>query len=149
MARSVFFSFHFDRDSWRVGQVRNSNVIKEFPKSTYVRDKAAWETVKRKGDPAIQAWIDQQLRGTSMTVVLIGNQTANRRWVKYEIRKSIELGHGLLGIDISKIKNVMGQTDETGVNPLPSGYKRYAWNNDKGAENLARWIEQAARDAGL
>jgi hypothetical protein len=69
MARSVFFSFYFDRDSWRVGQVRNSNVIKEFPKSTYFRDKAAWETVKRKGDPV----------ATRHHLVLVPHRTPRRR----------------------------------------------------------------------
>ncbi len=36
--------------------------------------------------------------GTSVTCVLIGSQTANSRWVKYEIEQSIEKGNGLLGI---------------------------------------------------
>ena len=111
-------------------------------------DKAQWEQVKRNGDGAIKRWIDNQLNGCSVTVVLIGKETANRRWVKYEIQKSIELGKGLIGIDISKIENRDGETDSTGVNPLPTGYKRYLWNNDNGRKNLGNWIEQAARDAG-
>jgi hypothetical protein len=149
MARKVFFSFHYDRDAWRVGVVRNSNVIKEFPKSTYYHDKAEWESIKRQGDAAVQRWIDAQLSGTSVTVVLIGQETASRKWVKYEIAKSIELGHGLIGVKINKIENSRGETDSDGANPLPGGYKVYLWNNNKGAENLARWIEQAAQDAKL
>jgi hypothetical protein len=35
--------------------------------------------------------IDNALKGTSVTAVLIGAQTASRRWVKYEIDKSVEL----------------------------------------------------------
>jgi len=56
--------------------------------------------------------VDSQLEGTSVTVVLVGEKTCNSRWVKYEIRKSIERGNGLLGIDISKIKDLQGNTSE-------------------------------------
>lgn len=142
MARKVFFSFHYDRDSWRVSQVRNCNVVSGYDKNPFL-DRAKWETVKRSGDAAIKRWIDEQLKGTSVTVVLVGRETASRRWVKYEIAKSIERGKGLLGIDISKIRNQAGETDETGTNPLPRGYPYYRWNKDDGRSNLARWIEAA------
>lgn len=147
MARKVFFSFHYARDAWRVGQVRNSNVITNLDKSPFY-DKAEWESIKRNGDQAVKDWIDSQLSGTSVTVVLIGAETASRKWVKYEINKSIELGKGLLGIDISKIKDRNGETDPTGANPLPAGYPVYLWNKNNGAENLGKWIEAAAIKAG-
>ena len=148
MARHVFFSFHYDRDSWRVSQVRNCNVISGFEKPPFY-DKAGWESIKRQGDQAIKNWIEAQLKGTSVTVVLIGKETASRKWVRYEIERTIALGKALIGIDISKIKNQRGETDETGSNPLPSGYKKYLWFNDDGIENLGKWIELAAREAGL
>lgn len=147
MARKVFFSFHYARDAWRVGQVRNSNVITNLDKSPFY-DRAQWETIKRQGDQAIKNWIDNQLRGTSVTVVLIGKETASRRWVKYEIQKSIELGKGLLGINISGIKDRDGSTDTMGQNPLPASYPLYKWNASNGAANLGTWIEQAAVKAG-
>lgn len=147
MARKVFFSFHYARDAWRVAQVRNSNVITNLEKSPFY-DKAEWESIKRNGDQAVKNWIDNQLSGTSVTVVLIGAETASRKWVKYEISRSIELGKGLLGIDISKIKDRNGETDPTGANPLPAGYPVYLWNKNNGAENLGKWIEAAAIKAG-
>lgn len=58
-------------------------------------------------------------------MVLLGTKTASRRWVKYEIAKSVELGKGLIGIDISKITDHSGNTSATGINPLPSGYPMY------------------------
>jgi hypothetical protein len=142
MARKVFFSFHFERDAWRVAQVRNCNVVSGYDKNPFY-DKAQWEQIKKKGDDAIKRWIEQQLKGTSVTVVLIGQETSKRRWVKYEIKRSIELGKGVIGIDISKIKNALGHTDETGINPLPLDYPYYAWNRDKGRDNLSKWIEAA------
>lgn len=144
LARKVYFSFHFDRDSWRVGQVRNCNVVSKYEKNPFY-DKASWEAIKKKGDAAVQKWIDQQLRGTSVTVVLIGKETASRRWVKYEIRQSVALGKGLIGIDISKIKNHAGVVEASaGANPLPAGYRVYLWNKNDGPRNLGTWIEAAA-----
>ena len=147
MAGKVFFSFHYERDAWRVAQVRNSNIITNLDKNPFY-DTAEWESIKRNGDQAIKNWIDRQLQGTSVTVVLIGAQTASRRWVQYEIQKSIELGKGLIGVHISGIKDQYGNTDKLGVNPLPSGYPVYKWNASNGAVNLGRWIEDAAIRAG-
>jgi hypothetical protein len=67
--------------------------------------------------------------------------------VKYEIEKSKALGHGLLGIDISKIRDLKGNTSER-CGKLPNGYPFYLWNNDKGYENMGSWIEAAAKAAG-
>ena len=147
MARKVFFSFHYDRDAWRVAQVRNCNVVAQYDKNPFY-DKAEWQTIKRQGDAAIRNWIEKQLSGTSVTVVLIGRETSTRPWVKHEIKRSIELGKGLIGIDISKINDRNGNTDDTGVNPLPAGYRVYLWNTESGRENLGRWIEEAAAKAG-
>jgi hypothetical protein len=59
-----------------------------------------WEEVKHKGQKAIQAWIDNNLYGRSCTVVLIGNLTADRKWIDYEIKKSWESGKGGYTADI-------------------------------------------------
>jgi hypothetical protein len=56
-------------------------------------------------------------------------------------------GNGLLGIDISKIKDFNGNTTER-CGRLPAGYSFYLWNNDNGYENIGDWIEKAAKDAG-
>lgn len=147
MARKVFFSFHYARDVWRVAQVRNSGVVTNLEKTPFY-DKAEWESIKRQGDAAIQRWIDAQLAGTSVTVVLIGQETASRRWVGYEIQKTIQLKKGLIGVHISGIKDRNGETDNLGSNPLPPGYPVYKWNHNNGAANLAKWIEEAANKAG-
>src|SRR5262245_22184528 len=98
MARRVFFSFHHEGDIKRVGQVRNSWLTKpEHGDAGYV-DAAAWESIQRRGDEAVKRWIAAQLDGTSVTVVLIGAETADRPWVLYEIVESHNKGNGLLGI---------------------------------------------------
>lgn len=112
-------------------------------------DSAEWEAIKKSSDDAVKKWITEQLKGTTVTVVLIGKETSTRKWVQYEIAKSVELGKGLLGIYIHKIENASKETDEAGDNPLPSGYPTYLWYKDDGRENLGKWIEKAATAAGL
>ena len=103
MARRVFFSFHYDRDIFRVSQVRNSGVVtSKYQESGFI-DHASWESLKKQGDEAIKRWINGQLDGASVTVVLIGAETYGRQWVGYEIQRSIEQGKGMLGIYINRL----------------------------------------------
>ncbi len=145
MARKAFFSFKY-KDVSRAMVVRKSWVTQGKEAAGFI-DAADFEEVKRKGDTAIKNWIDKQLEGTSVTVVLVGEKTCSSRWVKYEIKKSIEIGNGLLGIDVSKIKDLQGDTSER-CGKIPEGYKFYLWNNDDGYKNMGDWIEKAAKDAG-
>ena len=143
--RKVFFSFKYD-DVSRAMVVRNSWVTKGKEAAGFI-DAADFENIKRQGDTAIQRWIDNQLTGTSVTVVLVGQRTCNSRWVRYEIEKSIEIGNGLLGIDISKIEDLQGNTSEL-CGEIPKGYSFYLWNKHDGYKNMGDWIEKAARQAG-
>jgi len=158
MARRTFFSFHYERDVWRACQVRNSWVTKDRESAGFW-DAAAWEEVKKKGEEAIQKWIDDQLSGTSVTVVLIGAETAARPYVGYEIKQSHNKGNGILGLYIHNLKDSNSKTDVMGSNPLANWhiereggktllsdlYPTYDWVNENGRENLGAWIEAAAK----
>lgn len=145
MARKVFFSFKYE-DVSRAMIVRNSWVTQGKESAGFI-DKADFEAVKKKGDQAIKNWIDNQLEGTSVTVVLVGEKTCSSKWVKYEIEQSIKRGNGLLGIDISKIPDFQKNTSER-CGQIPKGYDFYLWNKDNGYKNMGGWIEKAAKDAG-
>lgn len=80
MARKVFYSFHFKPDNWRASQVRNMGVIEG---NAPVSDNE-WEEIKKGGDEAIESWINDQLSGKSCAIVLIGENTAGRKWIEYE-----------------------------------------------------------------
>jgi len=161
MARRVFFSFHYERDAWRAGQVRNSWVTRDRESAGFW-DAASWQEVKKKGDDAIERWIDRELNGTSVTVVLIGAETADRKYVGYEIKESYRKGNGIIGVHIHSIKDSTGNTDLRGKNPLANWlvetdqekiylsdlYPTYDWVNDNGYTNLGNWIEAAAKKAG-
>ena len=146
MLRRVFFSFKYKQDVSRAMVVRNSWVTQEREAAGFI-DASDFEKLKRQGDTAIKNWIDKQLEGTSVTVVLVGEKTCSSRWVKYEIEKSIEKGKGLLGIDISKIKDLQGNRSER-CGQIPKGYEFYLWNNDDGYNKMGDWIEKAAKEAG-
>ena len=146
MARRVFFSFQYGNDVSRAMVVRNSWITQGKEAAGFV-DAADFEEIKERGDQAVKDWIDEQLNGTSVTVVLVGSKTCDSKWVKYEIKKSKEIGNGLLGIDVSKIKDLQENTSER-CGKIPTGYKFYLWNSDDGYKNMGDWIEEAAEDVG-
>lgn len=145
MARRTFFSFYYDDDVWRASNVRNSGALK--PEEIEFIDASLWEKAETEGDAAIKKLIDGALANSSVTCVLIGANTASRRWVKYEISETIRVGHGLFGVHIYRIKDKDGKESTQGANPLPAGHKTYLWNKDKGAENLGKWADAAYAQA--
>ena len=162
MPRRVFFSFHYERGIWRASQIRNSWVTKKDREAAGFWDAASWEEVKKKGEDAIKRWIDNNLEGTSVTGVLVGAETNDRKYVDYEIEQSRKRGNGLLAIYIHKMKDVNGRTDVKGANPFDfwhatvNGekkyyskiYSTYDWVDDNGYDNLGDWVEKAAKNAG-
>jgi hypothetical protein len=114
MARKVFFSFHYSRDVRRIVQVRNSWVVRRAGEAQPFYDKAEFEQAKKRAG-GIEAWIEAQLKGTSVTVILFGAETFDRPWVRHEIKRSYELGKGILAIDIHRIKDPQLGVDVQGV----------------------------------
>ncbi|SMM99049.1 hypothetical protein SPONN_232 [uncultured Candidatus Thioglobus sp.] len=120
--RKVFFSFAWE-DIWQVNQVRNSWVTQGNYKYAGYTDKAEIEKLKLQTDKAIKKWIDKQMHGTSVTCVLIGQNTNNSKWVEYEIQQSRKQNKGIVVIYIHNVKNNKGVTSNIGENPL-SFYKK-------------------------
>lgn len=158
MARRVFYSFHYELDNWRASQVRNIGIVKGNRAATGNE----WEAVKRGGDRAIERWIQEQLYGKSCTVVLIGEKTASRKWIRYEIRESWEQGRAVLGIHVHQLKDRYGQQCAKGANPfqrvtvdglnLADAVKTYDpawfWGGSQSTystieQNISDWIEEA------
>jgi len=145
MARKVFFSFHYQRDLWRVNVVRNSSVVEGVAAAGF-HDASLWEEAKRNGDGAIKRLIDNGLNGTTVTVVLLGLETANRKYVTYEIEKSIARGNGILGVRISNIKDKDGRIDPPGEVPAALtkvGAPVYTYEYGK----IGEWVEKAYKKA--
>lgn len=111
---SVFYSFHFSNDVMRVQQVRHIGSI-EGNSPVSAND---WETVKRKGDKAVENWIDENMKYKRCVIVLIGSDTATRKWVKEEIRKAWIAKKGLFGIYIHNLRCPRTGTCRKGDNPF-------------------------------
>jgi hypothetical protein len=158
MARRCFYSFHYKPDNWRVSKIRNIGVV-EGNKAASDND---WEKIVEGGDVKIKKWIADQLQGRSCTIVLIGANTAGRKWITYEISESWNKSMGVVGIHIHNIADSNDKQSSKGGNPLyhvafkksgkrlstiaetydpprttSSGVYKYI------AENIEDWIEEA------
>ena len=162
MARRVFVSFHYDNDINRSMTVRNSWVTQGKEIAGFI-DKAEFERVKRQGERAVHNWIDKQLEGTSVTVVLIGAETLNRPFVQYEICQSLQRNNGVIGVYIHGIRDmVTRQTSSRGIAHTIIGWYSdgrpayfdevcdgiYDYTTQNGYNNLGIWIEAAAQKHG-
>lgn len=114
---NVFYSFHYeDVGNFKANIIRNSSRLRCY--EGLLTDKSIWEEFKAKSDFLIKNRIDNSpLKDCDVTVVLIGQGTHERRWVKYEIIKSIEHGNSLISIHINRIKGRQGITKK-GLNPF-------------------------------
>ena len=112
-----------------------------------------------------EKWIDGQLYGRSVVVVLIGANTAGRKWINYEIEKGWSDRKGVLGIHVHNLKDSGGDQSYKGNNPfndftlgstkLSSIVKTYdpPFTTSTSVykhinDNVADWIEQAIEIRG-
>ena len=146
MARRVFFSFDY-RFVWKVNQIRSMpNIIGTA--AAGFQDASLWEEAKKKSDKAIQDMIDAALVNTSVTVVCVTRGTADRKFINYEIDKSLEKGNGLVAVQIHHLKDQNSQTGAPGRTPPQieaNGFKAYKYSNKTALE---RWLENAAVAVG-
>ena len=160
MARRVFYSFYYKPDNWRASQVRNMGVIEGNRPAT----DNDWEkiTTGEDKDEKIEKWIAEQMDGKSCVVVLIGSNTANRKWINREIKKAWDDEKGVLGVYVHNVKNSDGEQSTKGSNPFasikdgesgkmlssivkahdpPFSTSKKVYDYIK--ENLADWVEEA------
>lgn len=120
--RKAFFSFHFD-DVMRVNNVRNAfkiyNPTSILAPTFY--DSSLWESRQLEGEESLKRLIRAGVRNTSVVCVLIGTNTWQRPWVRYEIARSVIDTKGLLAVHINSLSHHQRRsTDLRGLNPLNS-----------------------------
>jgi hypothetical protein len=137
--RQVFYSFHFGNDVKRVQQIRNIGVL-EGNTPVSVNE---WESIKKNGDKAVEKWINDNMYHKSCVIVLVGEETANRPWVKYEIKKAWADGKGLLGIYIHNLKDLKNGTCNKGKNP----FEQFTFNDGKKLSDIVKCYDPKSSDA--
>lgn len=131
----VFYSFHFDNDVFRVQQIRNIGVIEgNEPVS-----KNDWEQA-RKTPGGIEKWIDENMKYKTCIVVLVGSDTANRPWVRYEIAKGWDDGKGVVGIYIHNLKDPRSSSSPPYYGKCGQGSNPFAKINLKNGQTLANYV---------
>lgn len=135
---SIFYSFHYGLDYWRVQQIRNIGHLGE------TRPVAAqkWESVRFESDVRIINWIEQQMKYKRAVVVLIGSETSSRRWVQYEIEQAWAKRKPLLGIRIDGLQDQYGRVTRRGEDPfLNLGYSGIPVFDPKGAHSSDKYVD--------
>ncbi len=110
----------------------------------------------------IKTWIAEQLDGKSCAVVLIGSNTAGRKWINYEIVKAWDDNKGVVGVYVRNLQDSDKQQSMKGSNPFanikhgtsgkmlseivkaydpPYATSASVYTHIK--ENMATWIEEA------
>ena len=116
--RRTFFSFHYQKDVSRAHVVRNSWVTKDEREEAGFFDASVFESKKRVSEDALKSFLTDALNGTSVTCVLIGEDTYARPWVRYELVRSFEQGKGLFGIRVHGLKDLQQRFGTAGLNPF-------------------------------
>lgn len=140
MARRVFLSYQH-RDH---GRAKGFNLLRYAPnlKLEYsVRH--LLRPVDSTRDVYVGSEIRKQMKGTSVTVVLIGRDTASSSWVNKEIQWSLEKqrANGLLGIVIEPGAEIPAALQAYGADIID-------WTKPADVADFADAIEQAALRAG-
>lgn len=120
--RKAFFSFHY-ADIMRVNNVRKSWEFIEHDSSASLGfyDKSLWESSKRTSEGSLKNLIREGVQGASVVCVLVGAETALRRWVRYEIARAIIDGRGILAVHLNGIPHHQDRIPHPrGANPLMS-----------------------------
>ena len=156
MAKKCFLSFHYKPDNWRVQTVRNIGSIDEQP----LLGANKWEEIKKKGDQAIKDWISSNMKDKECLVVLVGEKTADRPWVKYEIKEAWKKGLGVTAVYIHGLKNSAGEQGKKGKDPFAgltvdgkaivgtvhdTPYSSSTNVYDHIKENIATWVADAVK----
>lgn len=114
MVKSVFYSFHYTKDVHRVQLVRNINAIDGAP----ILNGQEWESVRRQNQDTVTRWIDSQMNYKRAVIVLIGQETASRPWVQYEIKRAWDMKKPLLGVRIHGLASMNEGADRPGADPF-------------------------------
>lgn len=155
--RKIYFAFHYQKDIDRVNEVLTSEIVRKKYAIAGLYGAPVWEKAKKAGNQSVMLMILDGLQGTSVTVFLLGEETANRKWVQYELEESWKRGNGIVGIYIHQLRDADFKRSSKGpgilegftyeVNgkecSLGQWFKTYDWVENDGPKNFGSWVEES------
>jgi hypothetical protein len=143
----VFVSFHHGNDRWYAD--RFSQLFHEQYEA--VTDRSLETAIDSQNSEYVYRRIREEfINGTSCTVVLCGADTGDRKHVDWEIKATLDMGHGLLGVILPTCRrNMNGHymvPDRLNEN-VQSGYANWIHWTDVPAEMLQAINDARARSA--
>ena len=140
----VFISYHYDSDNKiarEITNIINSDKINIFTVVT--------ENEKKKDAEIIKNWVDEEIKRTRITILLISAETLDRQFVTYELSKSFSNGNSIIPILIDSEKNAFTEEYINEVKQklnieLPGRKLRIRkWFQENGKENILRWLNES------
>ena len=131
--RRIFISFDHDDTQQVLGFMGLRNITDAFDFYNHKLDRRINSADAEYVGRVIR---EEYIRPASVTVVLIGDKTADSQWVQWEIQESSRQGKGLLGI---RLKDSHGSVPAA----IPSDAVG-SWQ----PERFANWIEWAYNNRG-
>jgi len=135
MARRIFISCDYDDRM----KAKGFNLLR-WSKNVRVEfvGRHLLDPVDSKNADYITRMIKEQLKGTSVTVVLVGRHTAESEWVAKEIDWSLEKGNGVLAICLENGVAIPDLLRKCGAEVIP-------WEPDRFEAAIERAAAQAER----
>lgn len=129
----VFLSYHYKNDHKIAKQITDLVNKDRTNMFTVVQEKT-----KRKKPESIKNWVDETIKKTKFTILLISQETLNREYVSYEIEKSVENGNTIIPIFID---NGDWTLDD---DKLPKGLPKKVrlWYKECGKDNIINWLNE-------
>lgn len=137
----VFISYHYQCDNKVAKEI--TNIVNKDRTSLFT---VLQEQVKKNDSESIKRWVDEEIKKTRFTILLISKETFEREYVSYEITRSRENGNTIIPILIDNEENAFSEEDiETLSKKLPkTNCKRIRrWIKDCGKENVLQWLNNA------
>jgi hypothetical protein len=169
--RKIYLSYNAEADYFRMLTLLQSGMSRYLRNATL--HPTDWVHLQKRGEDAVHRWVNEQLQGSTVTVVLIGRDTVSCPYVLHEIRQSWLRGNALLGIHIHDLGDQHNRSHPLpGDNPFDLftvdinhgdiqlasdfGLERrrlsdlvaiHHWSRDQGKIHVPAWIEEAAHEA--
>ncbi len=139
--RHAFIIFDYDNDLAAAKEIAGAKGIRATAPAG-LESAADFKEAQSKGDAAVKELIDKTIRGTSVTVVVIGQNTANLDYVEHAISESLERQNGVLGVFVGANRGAVPFEAEAAALMESGGYETVAWD----AGSFAQQLEDAATD---